>query len=218
MRTRIMRGTAAAALTLALGTTLAACGGDDESGHDGHGGSASDTSTASNGDVFNDADVAFASDMIQHHAQAVQMVVMTQGRTLDPEVQQLAEDIRAAQVPEIETMTDWLTAWGEEVPETSMDHANAGHDMDDMSEGMEGMDMGDMPGAMTAEDMDALENASDAEFQDMWLTMMIEHHKGAIEMAKTEQEDGANEDATALADTIIETQQVEIDTMEGLLA
>ncbi|SDD43911.1 DUF305 domain-containing protein [Nocardioides lianchengensis] len=217
MRTHTIRRAAAVAITLTLATSLAACGGD-ESGHDSHRGTASDVSTASNGDVFNDADIEFATHMIQHHAQAVQMVVMTQGRPLDPEVEQLAQDIRAAQVPEIETMTDWLTAWDQEIPETSMDHVNMGHSMGDMSGSMEGMEgMDDMLGAMTAEDMDALENASDADFQDMWLAMMVEHHQGAVDMAQTEQDDGANTDATTLATTIIETQQVEIDTMEGLL-
>lgn len=222
MNTRIIRSAAAGALAFVLAGGLAACGDDNMDDHNMGGDSSmsgsepGETQTASNGDVFNDADVQFATDMIQHHAQAVQMVVMTDGRQLDPEVAQLAEEIRAAQVPEIEQMTDWLSAWDQEIPETSLDHANAGHDMSEMSGSMEGMD-GDMPGMMTAEDMDALENASDADFQDMWLEMMIEHHTGAVEMAETEQQNGANEDAKALAGTIVETQQAEISTMEGLL-
>jgi uncharacterized protein (DUF305 family) len=152
--------------------------------------------------------------MIQHHAQAVQMVVMAQDRPLDPEVEQLAIQIREAQVPEIETMTDWLTAWGEEVPKTSLDHSNAGHDMDEMDT-PEGMD--DMPGMMSSDDVDALATASDSEFQDMWLEMMIEHHKGAVEMAQAEQVDGASPDAKALAESIEASQNEEIATMEGLL-
>jgi uncharacterized protein (DUF305 family) len=201
--------TAAALLTAAaLSLSLAACG-DDGGGSD-----PGAVQTASNGDVFSDADVQFATDMIPHHAQAVQMVVMTQDRKLDPAVQQLADEIRAAQIPEVETMVDWLTAWGEEVPPTSMDHANAGHDMSDMDSG----DMAsDMPGMMTAEEMDSLGNASDAEFQDMWLTMMIEHHTGAIDMAKTEQSDGTFAGAIELAKTIESSQQTEIETMKGLL-
>ena len=204
----------AACLVTVLGSGLAACG--DDTGETGSaGGGPGDTQTASTGAVFNDADVRFATDMVQHHAQAVQMVVMAQGRPLDPEVARLAEDIRDAQVPEIETMTDWLTDWGQEVPETSLDHANAGHDMDDMSGG-HSMDM-DMPGAMSEEQMDALENASDDEFQALWLEMMVEHHRGAVEMAESEREDGVNEDAVSLASSIVATQQAEIDTMDQLL-
>ncbi len=205
------RALSALALTLALGAGLTACG--DDAGSSGSSGSATEVSTTEH----NDADVAFASDMITHHAQALSMVDLTLDRTLDPEVQALAEDIRAAQGPEIETMADWLTKWGEEVPETMRDHANAGHDMDDMSDNMDDMGHDDMPGMMTAEDMDALENASDAAFQDMWLEMMIEHHEGAVEMAETETEDGQYKDAVDLAGQIIDAQKEEIDTMNGLL-
>ena len=206
-RTRT-RAFGAVALTLALGAGLTACGDDTSEAAD-----RAEVSTTEH----NDADVSFASDMITHHAQALSMVDLTLDRPLDPEVQALAEDIREAQGPEIETMADWLTAWGEEVPETMRDHANAGHDMGDMSDTMDDMGHGDMPGMMTAEDMDALENASDAEFQDMWLEMMVEHHEGAVEMAETEQEEGRFKDAVDLAGQIIDAQKKEIDTMNGLL-
>jgi uncharacterized protein (DUF305 family) len=199
----------AVALTLALGAGLSACGDDTSDGAS----SSAEVSTTEH----NDADVAFASDMITHHAQALSMVDLTLDRPLDPEVRALAEDIRDAQGPEIETMADWLTEWGEKVPETMRDHANAGHDMDDMSDNMDDMGHGDMPGMMTAEDMDDLENSSDAEFQDMWLTMMIEHHEGAVEMAETEQTHGRFKEAVDLAGQIIDAQNREIATMKDLL-
>ena len=202
------RALGAVALTLVLSAGLTACG-DDTSDAAG----TAEVSTTEH----NDADVSFASDMITHHAQALSMVDLTLDRTLDPEVQALAEDIRDAQAPEIEMMADWLTTWGEEVPATMRDHANAGHDMEDMSDNMDDMGHDDMPGMMTADDMDALENASDAEFQDMWLEMMVEHHEGAVEMAETEQEDGQFKDAVDLAGQIIDAQKQEIDTMQGLL-
>jgi uncharacterized protein (DUF305 family) len=201
------RAVSALGLGLVLAAGLTACGDDTDAAQ------STETSTTEH----NDADVAFASDMIQHHAQALSMVDLTLDRSLDPEVQALAEDIRAAQAPEIETMADWLTSWGEEVPETMRDHVNSGHDMDDMSDNMDDMSHDDMPGMMSADDMDALENASDAEFQDMWLEMMVEHHEGAVEMAETEQEDGQFKDAVDLAGQIIDAQKQEIDTMQGLL-
>ena len=205
MRTRAL---GAVALTLTLGAGLTACGDDT-----------SDTSSKAevSATEHNDADVTFASDMITHHAQALSMVDLTLERDLDPEVQALAEDIRDAQGPEIETVADWLTTWGEDVPDTMRDHANAGHDMGDMSDTMDDMGHDDMPGMMTAEDIDELENASDAEFQDMWLEMMVEDHEGAIEMAETEQADGQFKDAVDLAGQIIDAQKQEIDTMNGIL-
>ena len=203
----LRRGTALLTV-IALGFGLAACGDDSDGGSN-----ASDEQTASNGDVFNSADVTFATDMIPHHAQAIEMVTLTDTRTLDPAVKQLADSIRAAQAPEIETMVDWLTAWGEEIPATSIDHANAGHDMSDMPS----MESSEMPGMMSADDMEALANASDAEFQDLWLEMMVEHHEGAIDMARTEQADGTFPDAVSMAESIESSQRAEIEQIESLL-
>ena len=106
--TRQVRTAAAAAVAALALTTLSACG--DETPSAGSG-TPSAPRTASNGDVFNDADVRFATDMVPHHAEAIEMVTLTDGRPLDPEVQALAEQVRATQAPEVETMVDWLTAW-----------------------------------------------------------------------------------------------------------
>ena len=203
---RVRRAVGALGLGLALTLTATACGDSDSN----------DSASQPSATKHNKADVAFATDMIQHHAQALSMVDMTVDRTLDPEVQALAEAIREAQGPEIETMTDWLTDWDEKIPETMRDHTNAGQDMGDMSESMEGMD-DSMPGMMSAADMKALEEASDAEFQDMWLEMMTEHHEGAVEMAKTEQKDGQYKPAIKLAGDIVIAQEAEIEKMKSML-
>ncbi|MCW2815057.1 MAG: hypothetical protein JWN84_2512 [Nocardioides sp.] len=192
-RTTSAAALAAGATLLSLG--LGACG--DEAATD----EPVAVQTASNGDVFNTADVRFATDMVPHHAEAIEMVTLTQGRSLDPEVQELADAIREAQAPEVETMVDWLTAWDQDIPETDLDHANAGHG----------------EGGGHGGDTDALATASDAEFQDLWLEMMIEHHTGAIEMAEAEKSDGEHAGAIDLAGSIIEAQQAEIDRMTDLL-
>ncbi|NYI99795.1 uncharacterized protein (DUF305 family) [Nocardioides thalensis] len=201
---RIPRLAAALAAVLLLVPTLSACGGDDPA----------DDRPALSSTAHNDADVEFATAMIQHHAQAMSMVDLAAERDLDPKVQRLAEAIRAAQGPEIETMVDWLQEWGEDIPETMRDHVNMGHH-GDIGEAMEGMDT-DMPGMMSAEDMTALQDATDAEFQDLWLTMMVEHHEGAVEMAETEQDAGQYRPAVELADRIVTTQTAEIEQMERL--
>lgn len=205
MSHRFTRALGASLLAASLATTLVACGGDE----------ATTTATELSATEHNDTDVAFARDMIQHHAQAVAMVELTRERDLDPEVAQLAEGIRDAQVPEIETFSDWLGEWDEEVPPTMLDHANAGHGSGDMSETMEDMDDA-MPGMMSGADMDALQDAG-GDFQTMWLEMMIEHHEGAIEMARTEQQDGRYRPAVELAAEIEESQGAEIETMRDLL-
>jgi len=198
----------------ALALTLSAC-----SEGNGGGGNAHAQQTAANGDVFNTADVDFATAMIPHHAQALVMVDLTRGRELSPQVQHLTDQIQAAQAPEIEQMVDWLTAWGEPVPATTRDHLNSG------DHGVSGHDMGgtdmpdsDMPGMMSDEQLDELDAAQGQEFEAMWLELMIAHHEGAIQMAQEEQEDGAFTEAVALAESIETSQQDEIDHMRKLLA
>lgn len=206
-----MRTTRAlAALTFALSLAVTACGSGD-----------SDQRAEVSATEHNAADVAFATDMIPHHAQALSMADMTMDRSLDTEVSALVEDIRMAQAPEIEIMVTWLTDWDEEIPETMRDHGNAPHDDGDSDSGgqMQDMDdMGDMPGMMSTDQMTALENASDAEFQQMWLTMMVEHHEGALAMAKKERADGQFKPAVDLAEAIISAQEKEVNAMKNLLS
>lgn len=194
-------------LTLGLALTLTACGDDEPS---------TDTATQVSETDHNEADVAFATDMIQHHAQALSMVDLTVGRTLDPEVQQLADDVREAQGPEIETMSDWLQEWDEEIPATMRDHSNAGHDLTGMGDSMDGLES-DMPGMMSGDDFDELEKAADSQFRTLWLEMMIEHHEGAVEMAQDEQDNGRYKPAVDLAGDVVATQTAEIDAMLMLL-
>ncbi|TIC89351.1 DUF305 domain-containing protein [Nocardioides sp. GY 10113] len=203
---------------LLLGLTLVVSGCSDD-GEDGSGGSGAGTSATDH----NQADVDFATAMIPHHAQALVMVDMLRARTDDPQLQQLGIDIREAQAPEIEQMVDWLSEWGEEIPETMRDHVNGGHgmgDLDDpdgmghMGDAMEGLD-DDMPGMMDADDFETLEQS--LVFEDMWLTMMIDHHLGAIEMAQDEQADGLYRPAVRLAARIEKSQAEEIKLMRTML-
>ena len=192
-----MRKTLAAiALLVTAGLTLTACGEDPDSDATNN-----DTSSA-----FNDADVTFAQQMIPHHEQAVEMAQLAQGRASSEEVLSLAEDIEAAQGPEIDTLQGWLETWGEEVPASGMEHGDMGHDSG-----------GTMSGMMDEEQMNDLMGASGADWDQMFLEMMTEHHEGAIEMAEVEVDQGENLDAVALAEKIISDQQAEITQMQQLL-
>ena len=55
-----------------------------------------------------DADVAFACGMIAHHQGAIDMAEVLLAHGDDPQMRALAEEIIAAQGPEIEQMTTWL--------------------------------------------------------------------------------------------------------------
>ncbi|WP_280486475.1 DUF305 domain-containing protein [Nocardia farcinica] len=198
---------AAIPAVLATAALLAGCG-DDSGDHDTHATTASSTTAgattgATGAAAHNDADVAFAQEMIPHHRQAVEMAALVPERSTDPRVRDLAARIQQAQDPEIATMTGWLQSWG--APVDSGGHAGMGHG--DMS----------MPGMMTDEQMAQLQAARGAEFDRMWLTMMIAHHEGAVQMSRTELAQGADPAAKALAQQIIDGQQAEIDQMRGLL-
>lgn len=159
-------------------------------------------------ETFNDADVAFATNMIPHHRQAIEMAGLAEERSQDSEVKELAANIQAAQQPEIDTMSGWLQAWGKPVPDVTGGMAGMDHG---------GMTAGEMPDMMTAEEMNQLRNQTGVGFDRMFLTMMIAHHEGAIRMAETEQANGSNPDAVALAKKIAEDQQAEIETINRLL-
>ena len=75
-----------------------------------------------------------------------------------------------------------------------------------------------MSGMMTAGDMSKLGTLSGTEFDKTWLTMMTQHHTGAVDMAKVELARGSNADAKTLATNIVAAQQAEISLMKGLLA
>ncbi|MFC8421906.1 DUF305 domain-containing protein [Streptomyces sp. NPDC057236] len=204
----LVRRTAAVAAAGAAALVLAACGGngdgDSPAGHNGHNATTSSSAPASasaSQGQHNAADVAFAKGMIPHHRQAVEMADLAPDRAQSADVKKLAADIKKAQDPEIKTLSGWLTSWGEEVPaEGAMDHS-----------------MHDMGGMMTAEEMTELENTSGKAFDTAFMQMMIKHHEGAVEMAKTEQADGTYGPATKMAGEIISSQSAEIEQMNGLL-
>ncbi|MGV0836805.1 DUF305 domain-containing protein [Mycolicibacterium thermoresistibile] len=151
---------------------------------------------------FNDADIAFATDMIPHHQQALELSALVPERSDDPEVTELAAAISAAQEPEILAMRAWLLQW-DAMPEGGEPGQHADHS--------------DMPGMVDEATMTRLESLSGAEFDTLWLQSMIAHHEGAVEMAETELADGENVDAKHLAQQIIDTQQAEIDQMQQML-
>ncbi len=166
-------------------------------------------------DEHNQADVTFAQRMIPHHRQAIVMAQVARSHDSSPEVKALAERIQKAQAPEIRTMTGWLKAWGEPVPRGM----GSVEDMPGMGQGDD--DATSMPGMMHKTqmmDLDLdLDRASGRAFDTMFLTMMIEHHEGAIDMAKSELRHGSCGPTKDLATDIIRSQTAEIAQMRAML-
>lgn len=194
-----LRAALGASVVLAAALGFSSCaatgdvGTDDGAGHDAHA-----TSDAEVSAEAGQADIMFAQMMIPHHEQALEMsgiVLVKEG--LDPEIAALAEDIAAAQGPEIEQLERWLDEWG--APR-------------EMSGDMQ------MEGMLSDEQLDELEAADAASGSRLFLEQMIEHHEGAIGMAEEHLENGEHEGALSLSESIIETQTAEIERMRELLA
>ena len=185
---------------VAVALVATACGsGDDGSAADAAG-ATSAVGSAANA-AFNDADVTFAQGMIPHHEQAVEMAEIALDPTVgaSAQVRGLAARIKTAQDPEIQLMGGWLKAWGRPM---QMDMSS------DQMESMEGM--------MSTAGMASLGGAQGSSFDAMWSQMMIEHHQGAIAMAKTLKAEGSDPAVAKLADAIITAQQAEIDEINNL--
>lgn len=196
---------------LAAALILASCGTGASAVQNTNGMGGSSTATAASGGPAagdkNEADTLFATMMIPHHAQAIEMADLALSQATDPKVKALAPKIKGAQGPEITRMSGWLTGWGAPVPGT------AG------GSGMSGMSgMGEQTGGMmSAEQMTDLGAATGPAFDRMWLKMMITHHEGAVAMAKDELDQGANPEAKKLAQAVIDGQSAEIAEMRSSL-
>jgi uncharacterized protein (DUF305 family) len=202
-----------AALTAAAAALfVSSCSGSANDGHSEHqqGSETSAPSAAAQPAGFNADDIAFATNMIPHHQQAVEMSAMVTERSTNPEVIKLAAGISAAQGPEIETLKVLLVQWKE---------GGSGDDTSGASpspEGHDGHGM-NMQGMIDDATMSRLEALKGAEFDELWLQSMIDHHRGAIEMANAEIANGANADAKNLAQQIVAAQQAEIGQMKQML-
>lgn len=201
--------TTAAAAVVLLG--LSACTNDET-------GTASDTTTAvettatsgsstteaaGQSAQHSEADVMFAQMMMPHHQQAIEMSAIILAKDGVPDdVTARADEIKAAQGPEIEQLTTWLEQWGEPTQPQDMD---GGHDMSEME------------GMLSDEELQQLSDAPGPEAAELFLNQMIAHHEGAVSMAEDEIANGIYQLAIDLAQTIIDTQQQEIDTMRQML-
>ena len=205
-------GTASVLTALALaGGTLAGCG--------------TETTTTAQGTAepaHNEADVAFAAEMVPHHRQGLRLVAMAAERGSTPELAELTEltdRVAAEQGGQIDRMQDWLTAWDEETSYGPGPMLDDGTMMRRSTAGtMRGLMRARMgPWALGDGDLDRLAEGWTADFEHHWLRLMITHHQGAISMARHEIAEGAYPPAVALAEDIVTTQQAEVEQMQELL-
>ncbi|MFD0436679.1 DUF305 domain-containing protein [Streptomyces chartreusis] len=148
-------------------------------------------------DSPNSADVSYARMMIAHHTQALEMTELAPDRAESTKVTKLAERIAAAQKPEIAAMQGWLKTQGK-------------------AEHGDGHDHGSMPGMATEAQLEKLRAARGKAFDQLFLTLMITHHEGAITMATDVKGQGNNIRVEEMADEVIAQQTSEITRMRDM--
>jgi uncharacterized protein (DUF305 family) len=117
------------------------------------------------------SDVAFMQHMIVHHQQALDMAVLVKDRTNTEDLVSIAGRIEGSQADEIAFMKTWLKERGEPVEDPAMKgHGEHLHHM--------------MKGMASPEAMKALAAAKGTEFDRQFLTLMIAHHEGAVDMVE----------------------------------
>ena len=159
------------------------------------------------------ADIHFMSGMIGHHAQAIKMAGWCESHGASSSVRTLCKRIINAQQDEIATMQRWLADRRQPVPEP---------DPAGMKMGMGGMQHTMlMPGMLTPEQMQQLDAARGTDFDRLFLTFMIQHHRGAVQMVKELfATPGAGQDELVFkfANDVNVDQTTEIARMERMLA
>jgi uncharacterized protein (DUF305 family) len=161
---------------------------------------------------YTEADIAFMSGMISHHAQAIVMARWAPTHGAGGSIRTLCQRIINAQQDEIATMQHWLADRRQPVPEasptgTKMKMGGMEHEML-------------MPGMLTPEQMHELDQASGPEFDQLFLIFMIQHHRGAVSMVKdlfASYGAGQDELVFKLASDINVDQATEIARMQKML-
>ncbi|MGP3737282.1 DUF305 domain-containing protein [Streptomyces sp. GDS52] len=153
-------------------------------------------------DSPNSADVSYTRMMIEHHSQALEMTALVPDRAESPKIVKLAERIAAAQQPEIKAMEGWLTTHKKTRKADGHDH---------------GHDHAAMPGMATPAQLKNLHAAEGKTFDQLFLTLMIAHHEGAITMATDVKAQGNNLQIEEMADDVVAQQTSEITRMRDLL-
>ena len=179
------------------------------------------------------ADVTFMQAMIPHHYQALQLARLVEDRTNNTDLAEIAGRIESGQEDEIAFMQDWLRRRGEDAPDpaasaradsamaaSAMDHAGMDHSMHGGGGTAAAIHTEHMAGMATPQQMAQLAAATGAEFDRLFLTLMIAHHKGALDMAETLLDaPGSAYDPTLyrFVSDVQNDQSTEIDRMDALL-
>ena len=145
--------------------------------------------------------VTFARDMRLHHGQAVDLSMRILERPVSSPVRLLAQDIAVTQEAQLGQMGGWLDIWGlpfsgRAPPMQGMDRAAMG-----MASDADVLSLGTLP-------------AKQAEVK--YLQLMIQHHRGGVQMAQGGLKSGVPPVET-VARAIVNSQSAEIRLIASML-
>lgn len=152
----------------------------------------------------NAVDIGFADDMRTHHLQGVTMALSYLKDGTDPTLLQMANEIVLVQAGESRLLSQYLEDWGS--PDLDLDTAMGWMDMAPVPQT-------EQPGMATDAELAELDAAEGQELDDLFSSLMIEHHRGGIHMAQYAADHGSEESITSLAQAIVTTQESEIAEM-----
>ncbi|WP_207454540.1 DUF305 domain-containing protein [Desertivibrio insolitus] len=170
------------------------------------------------------AEAGFARDMQTHHRQAVEMSLIVRDNSQNEEVRRLAYDILNTQLHQAGQMYGWLEAWG--LPQTAsepsmtwMTRPAADGSTHEHADAEVSHRPGDpMPGYATGAQLTELQQATGTDADRVYLTLMVAHHQGGVEMAQAVLARSDEPVVVDLAESVVSSQTSEIDYMEELLA
>ena len=158
----------------------------------------------------NKVDIGFLQDMRYHHDQAVQMAYYYRTSVADslPRLDMIAEEILLSQQLESGRMVQLLRSFGAiEANDTGTAMGWMGH----------AMPIDEMDGLASQAELDSLAAATGDEASKIFATLMINHHKGGIAMAKYAIENASNNDVINMAKSMVKGQQAEVGELQAIL-
>lgn len=158
----------------------------------------------------NSAEAGFTRDMITHHSQAIDMAMVAFQQGQLPEIRTLGLDIALGQQTQVGTMYRWLEEWrllptGSRPPAAWMPDGTSTHGK------------GLMAGTATEDELDQLYGSTGTDFDIRFLQLMLRHHLGGIHMVDGVLELSDRDEVVALATTMKESQQAEIEVLRSML-
>lgn len=154
-----------------------------------------------------EADIRFASSMTQHHAQTLQLLNLPQTLQMPDDAVKWTDPSRVERMSEIDDLTAMLESWGADVPATGLDHASEGDHVEfDAS----------IDGILAAQAVEEIRRAKGDAFADVWFAALLEHERGAVDLAQEQVRSGSDARAVRFAEQDIDRHSALIAVLERL--